>query len=268
MSNTSKVISPKRRRLTDLYLTGQVLELDDGTGDPIEIYMSKISPLEQRDAAENATKARAGVLLIKNSPDAAADRLIYEDQIYDLGLDTRQTWIEFLSAEKVQQTELSIEERLGSEGEWAENDYLKSLQEAWNDGLRDQWIADQSIDEDSDEKADEEADRVFNELKRFTDLVAVEMEEEIPDIQADYEHISDDELKRDVVNKIIESEADFAWLNEFAHWQVFYSVREPDDHKQRYFEAREEVDGLDNRILTELISKYREMTVDGVEGKD
>ena len=269
MSNSSKVIAPKRRRLTDLYLTGQELTINDDSGeDPIEIYMSKISPIEQRDAADNATKARAGVLVIKNSPNAAADRLIYEDQLYDLGLDSREGWVEFLGAEKIQQAELSAEERLGSEGEWAENDYLKSLQEAWNDGLRDKWIANAAIDEDSDEEPDEEANKIYDELKRFTDLVREEMVGEVEAIHAEYEHKSDDDLKRDVVNRIIESEADFAWLNEFAHWQLFYAVRESDDHKQRYFESREEVDALDNRILTELIAKYREMTVEGVEGKD
>ena len=87
-------------------------------------------------------------------------------------------------------------------------------------------------------------------------------------ILAAYEHTSDEDLRRDVVNKIIDSEADFAWLNEFAHWQVFYSIREPEDNKQRYFTSREEVDAIDNRILSELIAAYREMTVDSTEGKD
>jgi len=100
MSNSSRVISRSRRRLTDLYLTGKELSLDDGSDDPIVVYMSKISPIEQRDAADQATKARAEILVIKNSPDQAGERLLYEDQLFDLGLDSRDAWVEFLGADK------------------------------------------------------------------------------------------------------------------------------------------------------------------------
>jgi hypothetical protein len=260
MSNSSKIIAPKRRRLTDLYLLGKEIVVNDDSGnDPISLWLSKLSPVEQRDAAEQATKARARILAIKNSPEASADRLIYEDQLFELGLDDRSAWIEFLAASKLQEAELSNEERIGSEGEWAENDYLKSLQEAWNSGLSDKWIADPE---------DDEAKTVYTELRRFADIVVEATSAEREAIIAEFEGIPDEDLKRKAINRIIESESDFAWMNEFAHWQVYYAVREVEDHSKRYFESREEVDYLDNRILTELVRHYREMTVDSIEGKD
>lgn len=258
----------KRRRLTDLYMIGKELTFndsfddDDGESsgeDAVVVWLNKLSPIEQRDSADQATKARAGVLALKNSPSLAPERLLYEDQIYDLGLDTRALQVEFLATPKIQEGEQSNEERLAAEPEWADDQYLTSLREAWSDSLYEKWVEDPE---------DPEAKKVYDELKRFTNEVAAATEDERENILAEYEHVSDEEIFKDTVDKIIESEADFAWMNEFACWQVFYAVREPSDHKRRYFESREEVGCLDNRILSEIVREYREMTVDGVEGKD
>lgn len=261
MSNSS-IITRKRRRLTDLYMVGKELSLDDHSDDsdePIVIWLNKLSPIEQRDSADNATKARANILAIKNTPSGSVERLAYEDQIYDIGIDNRSLQIEFLASEKIQQAEISNEERLAAEDEWAKDQYLVSLREAWNDGMMEKWTEDPK---------DEEAKKIYEELKRFSEQVTNASEDERESILAEYEHLADEEIFKNVVDKIIESEADFAWMNEFAGWQVYYAVREIDDHKARYFESRDEVSCLDNRILTEIVREYREMTVEGVEGKD
>lgn len=259
MSNFVK----KRRRLTDLYMVGKELTFSDSLDennedDPVTVWINKLSPIEQRDAADQATKARATILTIKNSPSLSADRLMYEDQIYDLGIDTRELQIEFLASEKIQEAEISNEERIASEDEWSKDQYLKSLQESWNDGLLEKW---------TDDPEDEDAKKVYDELKRFAEQVIEATKDDRENILAEYDHVSDEEIFKDVVDKIIDAEADFAWMNEFAGWQVYYAVREIDDHKTRYFESREEVACLDNRILTEIVRQYREMTVEGVEGK-
>lgn len=257
----SKVIAPKRRRLSDLYIVGKEMVFNDDSGEePIEIWLSKISPIEQRDAADQATKARAKILSLKNSPEAESERLLYEDQLDDLGLFDRDDLVTFLSASKIEEARISNEQRIASEDPWAEDDYLNSLQSAWNDGLMDEWV----IDPD----ANEEAARVYSELKRFTDEVEETMIDEVENIKAEFDQIDEEKLRADAVNKILESEADFAWMNEFSYYQVFYSVRYPEDHKLRYFESVDEVKCLDTRILSEIIKTYRDMTVEGVEGKD
>lgn len=259
MSNFVK----KRRRLTDLYMIGKELSFndvfDDEDSEPIIVWLNKLSPIEQRDAADQATKARANVLTIKNSPSLAPERLLYEDQIYDLGLDNRSLQVEFLASAKVQEAEQSNEERIAAEDEWSDDQYLTSLREAWNDGLFEKWAEDPE---------DEEAKKVYDELKRFANEVSEATKDERENIIAEYEHVSDEEIFKKTVDKIIDSEADFAWMNEFACWQVYYAVREVGDHKTRYFESRDEVSCLDNRILSEIVREYREMTVEGVEGKD
>jgi hypothetical protein len=256
----SEVIAPTRRRLTDLYVTGQEVKLNDGTEgeDDIVVWLSKISPIEQRDAADKATGARAKILAVKNTELHSERRLQYEDQVLDLGLIGRQDWIDFLSINDLQEAELSNQERIASEDEWSKNDYLDALQKAWNEGLRETFEKDEN---------DEEAKRVYDELKRFTELVIEATESDKEHIVVKYEGKSDDELLTSVIDKIIEAESDFAWMNEFSRWQLFYAVREPNAHKVRYFVDKGEVDALDIRIINILLDAYREMTVDPQEGK-
>jgi hypothetical protein len=255
---TDNVVAPKRRRLGDLYMVGKQIELNDESGEPpIVVYMQKISPIEQRDAADCGTKARAAILSIKNSP--AEDKILYEDQLEDMGLEAREDFIDFLASNRIEELRLSAEQRIASEDEWSKDDYLNSLQEAWNDGVRDTWIT-------SDDDA--EANRIYEELKRYTDEVDKSLETDKQDVYAEYDLIETDELKSKVIDKIIEMEADFAWMNEFSFYQAFYATRDPENYEERYFESVDEVKCLDTRILAELISSYREMTVEGLEGKD
>jgi hypothetical protein len=256
----TEIIAPKRRRLSDLYVVGKELAFNDGADDePIRIWISKISPIEQRDAADQATKVRGKILSIKNAPTASADKILYQDQFNDLGLSSRDEIIGFVAGSKIQQAITSNEHRISSEDPWAKDNYLKSLQDAWNDGLADSWV--------KDPEGDPEAIRVYEELKRFSEEVEKATEDDKVNILAEYDHVSDDDLINEAVDKIIEAEADYAWLNEFSFYQLFYAVREVDDHKKRYFENVDEVKSIDTSIVGELITVYREMTVEGVEGK-
>lgn len=255
------VIAPKRRRLTDLYVTGKELEFNDGQDDePIKVWLSKISPLENRDAADTASSVRAGILALKNSPDTDDRRLaVYKEQLEDLGLVDRETMIDYIIAPEVQKALASAEAKIAEEEEWSKDDYLSSLQKAWNDGLSDKFAA---------EDDNEEAQRVYDELKRYTEQVVAEVEQEREYLRDSWVSSSDSELYEECLSKTIDAEADFAWVNEYSRWQLFYAVRDPEDHKERYFEIREEIDALDPKVLNTLLAEYRELTVDPQEGKD
>jgi len=256
----AEIIAPKRRRLSDLYVVGREMEFNDGVDEePVKIWLSKISPIEQRDAADQATKVRAKILSIKNSPYASNERLLYQDQFNDLGLENREDVVAFVAGSKIQEAMTSNEHRIASEDAWSNDNYLKSLQDAWNDGLSEAWI--------KDPDGDPETVRVYDELKRFAEEVDAASAEERDNIIAEYDHVSYEDILVEAVNKIIEAEADYSWLNEFSYYQVFYSVREIDDHKVRYFESVDEVKSVDNNITSALIAAYRDMTVEGVEGK-
>lgn len=261
-TTTKEVIAPTRRRLSDLYVIGKEVVFDDGTEgeEPIKVWLSKLSPIQQRDAADSATGSRAKLLALKNNPEADTNRIaVFREQLEDLGVKDRDSMIEFLIGPKLQEAYMSAESRLGSEGKWAEDDFLDSLQKAWNDGLADDYAVDNE---------NEEALRVYTLLVEFTDEVNEAVEEDKEDLRLEFSHLSDEDLAAKVMDRAIDAEADFAWVNEFSRWQVFYAVRYEDNHKEQYFELREEVDGLDPKVLNTLLSEYNQMTADPIEGKD
>lgn len=253
------IIAPPRRRLTDLYVVGKPLVFAEDSDEPIEVWLSKLSPVQQRDAADNATGARARLLALKADPDRDPRQIaVFREQLEDLGVRDRDSMIEFLIVPKVQESRASAAARIASEGKWAENDYLTALQKAWNDGLSEKYAADEE---------DEEAKVVYDELLEYTQEVEEAVDAEKEDLRLEYAHLSDEDLDRQVIDRAIEAEADFAWVNEFSRWQIYYAVRLPDDHKALYFIDRAEVDELDAKITDRILQEYNAMTVEPSEGK-
>jgi hypothetical protein len=248
----------QRRRLTDLYIKGKPLELNDDTEgeESIVVWISKISPLENQESSAKANAVRAAILANKYVDDTDETRRIYLDQISEI--DKREDMINFLIAPRLQELEISHQSQLASEDKWAKDNYYESLLESWNSDMRERYEADNK---------DVEAKKVYTELMKFVKEVEKRVEADKEDLIGEYEIRTDAELRSQTIDRLIEAEADYAWLNEYRKWQVFYATREFTDHKKRYFLMKEEVDSLDPRITGQIISAYLELQVDSLEGK-
>ena len=256
MSNVTSL--SRRRRLTDLYIRGKELSLNDNTDEePIVVWVSKISPLENRDAAERASQVRATILAAKYLDDHDDGRIQYLDQLSELG--DRDNIINFLILPKLQEAQLSHEAELASEDKWSKDNYYASLLESWNSGMAEKY---------QENPKDTEAKKVFSELTKFANEVEKRVDADRIDLQSTYDIKSDEEIRREAIDRLIDTESDFAWLAEFRKWQIFFAVREPGSHKDRYFLQKEEVDALDPRILAEIVNTFLEVSVDSLEGKD
>jgi len=249
----------KRRRLSDLYVTGTEVSVGDGQGEDVKVWVSKISPMERRIAVEEAAKPRAKTLALKKLPDESPEKLRFIDQINDYVGEDRDGLVSFLMGPRLYELEVSAQERIAAEDKWAEKDYLTGLNQAWRDEMYDRYMADND---------DKEAKRVFEELKAFTDEVDASLEEEKESLKETFDVFSDEELNSKALNQLIDTEADFVWMNELRRQELFFAVREPEDHKKRYFEDREEVDMIEEEVFTQLLTAYLEVSVDTVEGKD
>jgi len=249
----------KRRRLCDLYVNGTEVVVDDGQGDPITVWVSKISPMERRIAVDEAARPRAKMLTIKKLPDDAPERLRFLDQIDELIGSDPDAIVDFLMGPRLYEVEVSAQERIAAEDKWAEKDYLTGLQKAWADEMYERYLLDPE---------DKEALRVFEGLKEYTEEVDAAVDEEREALRETYTVFSDEELRTKALNQLIDTEADFIWMNELRRQELFYSVRYSENHKERYFENREEVDHLDEHVFTQLLNAYLEVSVDSVEGKD
>lgn len=257
---SGSVRAPKRRKLSDLYVVGKELTFDDGSGeDAVSVWVSKISPIEQRNAVDAAAAERARVLLYKKLPEEDPIRLRFQDQLNEMDGFNREVLVGFLISSKLYEAELSAESRLGAEEPWSKDDYLKGLQDLWLNEMQDRYM---------ENEEDEEALRVYTELKKFADEVKEAIAEDESVLRVQYEETSLDELRSKAINQLIETEADFAWMNEFRRQQIFYATRTPEDHKIRYFEDRSEVDEIDDEVFGRLLTEFTSLTVDVLEGKD
>jgi len=253
----SNIIAPVRKRLLNLYVLGEEVSFHDDEGE-FSVWIQKINSWQDRDAIQKSKVVRAPIIaLIKDK--ANPDRLAYIDLLSEWDFDTKETQIQFLISPKVQQARESAEARIASEDEWAKDDYLITLQEAWVSGLSDTY----ALNPD-----DKEANRIYLELRRYTDLVDSAVEHEANEYALDMEDKSEEAIQDQIVTKLIEHEADVVQMAEYHRWCIFYAIRNIDDHDELFFETREEIDYLDQSVYNRLLEAYLELEIAGMEGKD
>ena len=257
---------PRRRRLSDLYVRGQEVELNDGEdADPVVVWVHKISPLENKQAMDQANAIRAKLMAARFVCDESEVRLTIFSEAEMAGLFAeRGRMIDYIKDEEITQARMSIEAQLADDEEWKKNDYLEGLRESWNGteddgGMRKRYAMNPE---------DPEAKAVFDELKRYVEKVEELLERERKRFRREEDRTTDQELRNQVVDKLIESEADNVWYGEFRKRQLFYSIREPEAHDQRYFQSVDELDMLDEQVVGMLLEKFDEVNVSVSEGKD
>lgn len=254
-------MATKKRRLEDLYVRGRELSIDDGSGDPVTVWLQKLNPLEHEKAIRRSGAARAQVLLAARDQDSEEWGEAYAD-VRDLG--DRTILVEYLIADDVVKTRDSKEAELSFGEEWTKDNFLQGLRDAWEgdgngSGLKERFAVDPN---------DEEAHKVFVELKRFSDLVDAEAEPEIERLRRDYADISEQELQDKALGRFIELRAGLAWLREFRHSEAYFATRDIDDHRRYYFTERQQVDVLSPEVFNEISVAYQQLMVESAEGKD
>lgn len=246
---------PKTRKLSDLYVVGKEVKVDDGSGDPVTIWLQKLNPVDHESAMRKANSKRARTLAMKSKHDTPEFEAIMS-QVYDLDTDSL---IDYIVMPEIQKFQMAREEEFGAEEEWSKDNYLQGLRDAWNDGLERKYAED---------KEDSEAQRVYAELKRFSDLVVASSEVEEKNLRMSYAAVPVEELQEKVAIQFVEMQADMEWMKEFHRNELYYAVRDPQAHKKRYFESLDELDTLSIEVLDVLNTEYRKLTVDITEGKD
>lgn len=250
---------PVKRRLTDLYQAGKEVTIGDGDDEnTVTVYIAKINDLDHKHAFEKSSAARAKHLVMlhdKNDP----GRAFYAEQLTMFEATSADNLINLIIQPKMAEAELSIEARLAAEDQWTENNYLESLRESWSTKLEDVFLLDPE---------DEDASRVHKELMRFAQSVEDDLQAERKELVETYQGRPYAELLELAIDRLIDIDSSTAWVDAYNRWRVFYSVRDPDNHKERYFVSRDEVDELDQVVLNQLIDHYESIAVPVAEGKD
>jgi hypothetical protein len=255
------------RKLGDLYVKGTEVIFDDGEIDeetgqpfpPIAVWLQKLNPVQQDQAATRASAERARVLAIARLPEDHPEKRVFYDELAALA-PTTNDMIEQLIAEDISKAVQSAEAEVAAREEWDEDGYLAGLQEAWELGARLEM-------HDPEHENHAEARRVYDELKKYADQVEEIVESERKRLQRDFAGKSDETLQKRCVDKLIRTHADRRWLMEYRKSELWLATRQPESKRDLYFESRADVDDLSIEVFAQLINEYSNLLVPPTEGK-
>lgn len=246
-------------RLEDLYQTETAVVISAGDK-TVPVVVRKINDVQKEHARRRANAKQALLRRAKNLHDSE-EFLEQLNQVQDLFADNREHLVSVIADEHVRQETPMVEARVifGEGSEWAEDDYLQSLNELWANEMQDRWVRDPD---------DEEAAKVKDELERYLLQVENELDEMRVRVSDEWASVNVDQLQSKVAEILLERRASAVWGQEFIAARTFYSVRNADNSKELYFETIDDVLGLDERVLNPLTEAYEKISVDPVEGKD
>lgn len=247
-------MASQTRRLTDLFVVGKDVTFNDGSSEPLTVFVRKLNAGDHEKALRKANAARSRILSAKS--DTESDQ--YRDQRMLMNEFTVDELVEYLGEDEKQRRSDSIEAELAEDEEWSKDEYLTGLRAAWEDGLKDEWAKDPE---------EAEANRVYLELKRFADAAHADIAAHVEGYCRDVATLPLDTLQNKVFDKLMDVQASLAWLTEYRACEIWLSVREA-DKRTPYFVDRDEVDQLPNEVRDGLSTAYRELSVDPAEGKE
>jgi hypothetical protein len=244
-------------------VVGKEVEFDDGAVDdngnaepPVKVWVQKLNPIDHSNAMKQANAARARILAMRKGSDDPE----YMSLVSDVDdIPEREDLIQYAIAEQLYKAEMSAESELAESDEWSKDGYLEGLRDAWIGGLESKMV---------EFPDDPEVIKVRSELEKFRSSIDERMVEVKEDLMVQHEIYTDDELRQKVLTRMIDIQADMEWMKELRRCQVFYSCREPENHKVRYFSNLDEVDELPNEVFGVLLQAYEELEVPVSEGKD
>lgn len=276
----------KRRRLGDLFVVGTPVSIKDSQGS-VDVWVQKLSPIEQETGLRRAAVERAKFLAVIREPDSELWQVVWAD-LHDMA-PTKEQLLSVALREDIQKARARIEAELAAEDEWAKDDYLQGLVDAWHGtsnvaNRTDEPAEDGEVTSLTDDGEKEplrithmrgesdprhkEAVQVWDEISRFSNKVEADTEAEKERLFRDWDSAPIEAARDLAVEKLLEQQATNAMLVEFETQQLFYATREPDDHRKRYFLNRDEVAGLQPQVRDQLVDAFQALLVEPIEGKD
>lgn len=248
----------KNRRLSDLYVKGKTITIGDDD-DTVTVWMQKLNSSEHEAIIRKANAARAK--LLAGSKDEESEE--YQALCGEVMELEKDEMIDILIANELANKAQAIESEISEKEEWSKDNYVQGLRDAWLGGLSEEFHKERT----------EESVKVFEELKRFTDQVNAELDAARLDLQAAHLERNLDSIYKEAVEQRIVSAGNMEWLKTYRKGEVVYSVRDPEDHKIRLLDWNSDgghdcIDDLQEEVLNRLMSEYRDMSVEPVEGKD
>lgn len=272
---------PKRKRLTDLYKRGQTITIvgpdDENVNDGVKVWIQKPNPTEMESIHRRANARKA--LIVREGQDEASE-IFLAAWAESRDFLNKETLITLALYEDLSSARMRANAEIADEEEWKDEDYLQGLLDLWQGdpeqgdfGLAEVWTSMPEEWDETDFSSEEvvrmkEAKRVFSELQRFDAQVEQVLKAEEERLRVDWSSRDDEFVVRAAVKELVRQQANQAFVDEYDRQLMYYTVREPDDHKKRYFANMAEIDDLEEGVKDQLKLAMNSLLVDVVEGKD
>lgn len=251
----------KRRRLGDLYVRGREVKVDDGQGEPVVVWLQKLNGIDREACIRRSHAAKARFLQDSEDRDGELYQSVY-GQVRTMS--DRVQLVALIVGEDLAKYRQRVEAQLAADEEgWGKDGYVQGLVDAWIGDDNNPGLAAVKV-EDPD---DPEVKRVSEELDRFDGDVIARVEAERERIEQDWEDAPSDQIWHRVTERLLSGRGEAEFAREYDRQQLFYCVRDPDTHTKRYFATVADLDDLDDVVRAQLLSEYKELMVDPVEGK-
>lgn len=242
------------KTLRDLYEIGREVDILDPKNpeNPVKVYVRKLTPTQSEVAMRKASAARAMRGRVMEFPDDNEEKILLFERVEDMG--GVEEWIGHLVARDIFDIRAKIEQELSEEEEWAQEGYLQSLYDAWNDGLLKEFA-----EKDESERS-EECTRVWNELRRFADQIEAAVEPARAKLVREYESEPAIVLRNKVAESLLSADKQVEWLRVYRLHQMLFGVQTPDT-KEQVFSSIEEVDDLPIEVFRSLIQAVSDISL-------
>lgn len=252
----------KRRRLSDLYVRGKEMTVDDGSGDPVVVWLQKLNEVERDAILRRANAAKARYLLECEHEEGelfVATLASVHDYLDHDGM------VNIIIAEALTKARQRIEAQMSSDEEtWGKDDKIKALLDEWVGTDEEPGMAAKFAEDENDPAAL----RVKAEIDEYEAELDVAIKSEQSRMEREYDTTPDLELSRLATREVLKRRGDEVFMKEWMRQQTFYCVREPDDHQKHYFGTVAEVDDLHDQVREYLERQCNMLFVDLAEGKD
>lgn len=248
----------QRRRLTDLYVKGRVVTLNDDSGEPaIDVWVRKMTPVDMSTALTKANAARVRLLSLKKQTPPSEEWLSVKNEVIDLD---REILLQWAIQGKFVIRKVVIMARIAFENGWNEDNYLNGLEEEYASEEFQQKLA--------EEPDNESLQRIALEYERYIAECEAEYIKELERLNREFDTMSDEELQEYILDEQLKLQADTSWLMEYQKCMVWLCCFDNENRKQRMFESRAEVDEVQPEVLTTLFQECEALNVPDAEGKD
>ena len=261
MGKTTK----RQPRLADLYKVKETVEFPISDDEMIAVQVVKLNKVDKDSVLRRANAERARV--VAAGKDRESDDYLAAHAAV-LEIEDVEALIDVIIMPDLAEALMSVEAELQAEPEWAEDDNLQGLKESWlgvgdEPGLQAVWMETAG----TDDPPDEAAQTVLKELGRYQDELTKRLDAAREDLRSSYEGMDLEYLQNLALKVFIKTDGEAAFNTEYLRQRTFYSVRDADDWRSRYFGTLDEFDEVDELIQRRLMETYNAMTVEGVEGK-